>query len=313
LVLKTTKNFKVRSLGKRETFVYDIEVEKNHNFFANNILIHNSAFLHLEHVADQLKRKNPDITRDEIIDKLDKFMVKIIMPIIEDGYQELAEYMNTKTNYMRMGVEKICSSGLWVGKKKYALMCCRNEGVKLPEPELMVKGIEIVRSSTPKVVREKLKQTVKYLLTDIDKFYITLSEYKKIFCQFIPEEISFPRSVNNMEKYIDGESYKKGTPIALRSAVAYNNFIKKHKLQKKYAEIRSGEKIKFIYMKLPNPGFENVIGFLKRMPDEKKLKSYVDYDLQYEKTFLAVIRNICNHIDIPLERNTKNINDIFGG
>jgi len=271
-----------------------------------------SLFLHLVHVVDQLKIKNPNITRDAVVEKLDNFMVKIIMPIIEDGYNELAEYMNVEKNYMRMGIEKICSSGLWVGKKKYAIMCCRNEGVRLPEPELMVKGIEIVRSSTPKVVRETLKKTVKYLLTDVDKFYITLSEYKKIFCQFTPEEISFPRSVNNMEKYIDGESYRKGTPIALRSAVAYNNFIKKHKLQKKYAEIRSGEKIKFIYMKLPNPGFENVIGFLKRMPDEKSLKSYVDYNLQYEKTFLAVIRNICKHIDIPLTRNTSSINDQFG-
>lgn len=270
-----------------------------------------SLYIHLENVVNEMKKRKSVLTQFQIVDELDSFMKKIIIPIVDKGYQKLADYMGAPENCMKMGIEKICSKVLWVGRKKYAMMVCRNEGVTTPEPQLGVKGIEIVRSSTPKVIRDSLKKAIEFLLTDSDKFYDFIRDYRKIFNKFSPEEIAFPRSINNMEKYIDGESYTKGTPIALRAAFTYNKFIKKYNLQKKYSEIRSGEKIKFLYMKLPNPGFENVFGFLKRLPNEKKLHSFVDYSLQYEKTFLAVIKNICKHIGMDLEKNKKNINNLF--
>ncbi len=41
----TLEEFEVEDLGIIEEWVYDIEVEDNHNFFANNILVHNSAYI----------------------------------------------------------------------------------------------------------------------------------------------------------------------------------------------------------------------------------------------------------------------------
>lgn len=270
-----------------------------------------SAYIHLNQLVIKLKEKYPKITDLQITEKLDSFYKKVLDPIIKEGYKELKEYMNTPENKMFMARETISSKAFWTGKKKYAMLVIDDEGVRYENPELKVKGIEIVRSSTPKVVRKSLKKAVRFILEDIDKFYEYIASYRKEFDKFSPEEIAFPRGVNNMAKYIDGNSYKKGTPIALRASFAYNNFIKKHGIQQSFSEIMTGEKIKFVYMKMPNPVFENVFGFLSRMPIEKDLPKYVDYDMMYDKTFMSVINNICKHLNINTNINKNNINDLF--
>ena len=270
-----------------------------------------SAYIDLHKVAIKLKQKNPNITQKEITNKLESFTQKIILPIVHVGYDELAKYMNCNENRMQMALEKICVRAFWVGRKKYAMLVASDEGVHYLEPVLKVKGIEIVRSSTPKVIRESLKIAVKYLLEDIDKFYSFVDQYRKEFNKFSIEEISFPRSVNNLEKYKDGNGYKKGTPIAVRAAFTFNKFIKKYNLLSSFNEIRSGEKVKFIYMKVPNPVYENVFAFIKRFPTFKNMEKFVDRDLQFEKAFSAVIKKMCDHLKIPFKKNTNSINNLF--
>lgn len=270
-----------------------------------------SAYLELSKLVTKLKQKNPNTTQEEIIDKIDSFMNKVILPIVKNGYDELAEYMNVNENRMFMARETISKRAMWIGRKKYAMLVCDDEGVRYAKPKLKVKGIEIVRSSTPKVIRESLKTAVKYLLENKDKFYKFIEDYRKEFDKYSIEEIAFPRSANNLEKYKDGEGYKKGTPIAVRAAFTYNKFIKKHNLISSFTEIQSGDKIKFIYMKVPNPVYENVFSFIKKFPRFKKMDDYVDRDTQFDKAFMSVIKKMCNHIKIPHQKKTKSINDLF--
>ena len=270
-----------------------------------------SLYIELNQLVNKLIQKNPNITQKEITSKLESFVQKVILPIVHEGYEQLAEYMNCNDNRMFMAAEKICSRAFWVGRKKYAMLVASDEGVHYPEPVLKVKGIEIVRSSTPKVIRESLKIAVKYLLEDTDKFYSFIKNYKKEFDKYSIEEIAFPRSVNNLEKYKDGEGYKKGTPIGVRAAFTFNKFIKKHNLLSSFTEIQSGEKIKFCYMKTPNPVYENVFGFIKRFPNTKKMREYVDRNLQFDKAFMAVIKKMCSHLQIPYEKSKNSINDLF--
>ena len=272
-----------------------------------------SAYLELSDLVIKLKQKNSSITQEEIVDKIDSFMNKVILPIVKKGYDELAEYMNVNENRMFMARETISKRAIWIGRKKYAMLVCDDEGVRYANPKLKVKGIEIVRSSTPKVIRESLKTAVKYLLEDKDKFYDFVNDYRKEFDKYSVEEIAFPRGVNNLEKYKDGEGYKKGTPIAVRAALTFNKFIKKNKLSAFFYEIQSGDKIKFLYMKVPNPVYENVFAFLKKFPRYKKMEEYVDRNLQFEKAFEAVIKKICTHIGIPVRKESGGgINDLFG-
>ena len=112
------------------------------------------------------------------------------------------------------------------------------------------------------------------------------SKFQTKFNSHSAEDISFPRSVNGIDAYGSTNSiYSKGTPIAVRGALLYNHHLKRMKLEKKYTLIKNGDKIKFIYLKMPNPFHENVIAFPQNLPLEFGLNAYIDYDTQFEKAF----------------------------
>ena len=96
--------------------------------------------------------------------------------------------------------------------------------------------------------------------------------------------------------------YTKGTPIHVRGSILYNHHVKQHKLQKKYSEIKNGEKIKFCYLNLPNPIHENVIAYIQTLPSEFNLHNYVDYETQFDKTFLKPLEAILHIIGWQTEK-----------
>lgn len=272
-----------------------------------------SAYLSIEHFVNVIKKKHPDIKINNLLDLIDSFTKKVLQPIINEGYDELAKYMNANENCMIMKREKVCETGIWTGKKKYALLVWDDEGVRFSDTQLKVKGFEIVKSSTPKIIRDKLKEGMKLILTDKEKLPDFVSKTRKEFYSYDPEEIAFPRGVTKLKKIDDygrDEWEYKGMPIHIRAARAYNDYITKNDLISQYPLIRKGEKIKFLYMKMPNPGLENVFAFLKRMPEE--MKQYVDYKKQYQKSFLAFFENIeKNCLTVIRFKNEVIINDLF--
>jgi hypothetical protein len=76
------------------------------------------------------------------------------------------------------------------------------------------------------------------------------------------------------------------------------------KLQKKYEQIKDGEKIRFAYMKMPNPIHENVIAVISQLPPEFGLDQYIDYDMQFDKAFLDPLRVILNTINWHTEKQS---------
>ena len=127
-----------------------------------------------------------------------------------------------------------------------------------------------------------------------------------------PEEIAFPRSVNGVEKYkSDIKVYTKGTPMHVRGALMFNEFVKRKKITNRYPIIKDGEKIKFIHCKMPNPIGENIISFLSTLPVEFDMHKYIDYDMQFEKAFLDPLRFIAESIDWQLEK-IATLEDFFG-
>ena len=138
-----------------------------------------SVYLDLHYFVIKLLEKHPNLSNVQIAKVVDNFSEKVITPIIDEGYQKLAEYVGANENRMFMKREKISTKGLWTGKKKYALLTLYDEKVIYPSEVLKVKGIETVRSSTPKLVREKLKEVLKLVMTDEEKllFYLKWIEY----------------------------------------------------------------------------------------------------------------------------------------
>ena len=125
------------------------------------------------------------------------------------------------------------------------------------------------------------------------------SDFKKLD----PAMVAFPRSCNNLAKYVSNLSiYSKGTPIHVRGSLLYNHYVKKNNLEAKYSAIANGEKIKFVYLTKPNPIRENVISFISDFPIELGLGKYIDYDLMFEKSFLEPLKAILDAIGWEVEK-----------
>lgn len=288
-------DFEIECLGEIEEYVYDIEIEDNHNFFANNILVHNSCFISLDGICD---------TADEA----DKFYKEKLDIIIKKCYDDLCSYLNAKENLLILKREKICSHYLITAPARYACLIVDKEGVRYKEPKLEITGMEVVRSSTPKYIKPYLKETLIKMMKE-DKLSDYIDNVRREFNKQPSDVIAFPRSANNLSKWINSNgSFVSGTPIGVRAAINYNKYNEKIGKESRIVE---GDKIKFVYMKKPNPVFnEHVMGFIRTMPD-KQLDRYVDYKTQFDKVYYSVISKIANNVGINLEQGKETLEDIF--
>jgi DNA polymerase elongation subunit (family B) len=242
---------------------------------------------------------------------IDKFCEEKIQPFITSKYEELAEYTNAYDQKMVMGREVIADKGIFTAKKRYILNVHDN-GHLLPEPKLKIMGIEAVRSSTPSACRDKIKEALKLIMTtDEDTLIKFITDFKEEFVTMKPEDISFPRGVNGISKYTSSSGIKSGTPIHVRGSIIYNMILRDMKLTKKYSLIKDAEKIKFLYLLERNPSHQNIISFVTTLPTEFGLDEYIDYDLQFEKSFLEPLKVILKTIGWEAEK-TGSLEDFFG-
>ncbi len=249
----------------------------------------------------------------KIVTILDQICKDKLEPFIEKSYEELADYVNAYTQKMEMKRENIADRGIWTAKKRYILNVWDSEGVRYEEPKLKIMGIEAVKSSTPAPCRTMIKEALKIMMNGTEDEVIDYIEKCRVkFNNLPPEDLAFPRSVSDVDKYRAHSSiYSKGTPIHVRGSLLYNHYIKEKKLDNKYTLIGNGEKIKFCYLKKANPIRENVISFISDFPVELGLDRYIDYDLQFNKAFLDPMRVILDSIGWNVEK-TVNLELFFG-
>ena len=250
-----------------------------------------SLYIGVKDVVDKFKPVNP-------VSFLDEFGSKAIEPMLDKAFDKFAKESNAYTNRMVMKREAIADRGVWTAKKRYILNVHNNEGVQYAEPKIKVTGIEAVKSSTPQVCRTAMKEMFKIIVNgDEEKTQEAIKLFKEHFKSLSPDEVAFPRGVTNISKWASASTiYEKGTPIHVRGSLLYNRQIRNKGLEKKYEIIQNGDKIKFIYLMVPNAIQENVIAFPGHLPEDLELHKYINYDLQFEKTFLAPIEIILNAI-----------------
>ena len=251
--------------------------------------------------------------KNKVVDFLDKVCSEQMEKIIDKSYQKLAEYVNAYEQKMVMKRENIADRALWTAKKRYIMNVYDAEGIRYEEPQLKIMGIEAIRSSTPAACKDKMKHIFKIIMNGTEEDAINyIDEFREEFRTLKAEDIFFPRSVRGITKYYDAaQLYIKGSPIHVKGALIYNKLLKDKKLLNAYPTIKDGEKIKFAYLKKPNPVGDTVIAILNQLPKEFGLEEYIDYDLQFQKAFIEPMSSVMGAVGWQTE-HISDLSEFFG-
>jgi len=271
-----------------------------------------SIYLHLGGLVEGVFDKTQRADAEKIITFMDKVCEEKIQPFIDKTYQELADYVHAYDQKMKMKREVLADKAIWTAKKRYILNVYNSEGVQYAEPQMKIQGLEAIKSSTPAACREKIKEALKIIIKGSEsQLQDYIAEFRTTFKNLPVEDISFPRSVNGIDTYSDTKTvWTKGTPIHVRGALVYNHMIDQMGLQKTVQKIQEGEKIKFIYLREPNNFKTDVISFVNRMPKEFNIEQFVDYELQFEKSFVDPLTIILDKISWKAIK-TSSLEDFF--
>jgi len=286
-------NRKMNSLLKTESEDYVVAIDTD------------SLYMRFGKLVDKFEPKNP-------VGFLDEVCKSSIEPALAEAYEDLATKFGCITNRMVMAREVIADRAIWTGKKRYILNVHNNEGVQYTEPKIKVTGIEAIRSTTPAPCHEALKEIFKVIMTGSEsKTQRAIEQFRAYFKTLPVEDIAFSVGVSNLEKWVDGAMvYKKGCPIHVRGSLVFNKALRESGLDRRHRLISGGDKVRYVYLKLPNPVKENIVTFPDYMPPELGLHKYVDYDKQFNKSFLSPIEAILKEIGWQSEE-TQTLEDFF--
>ena len=248
-----------------------------------------------------------EMDTQQTVSYLDKVCEQLLEPFIDKKYEELAQYVNAFDQKMKMKREAIANKAIWTAKKRYILNVYNLEGVAYAKPKLKMQGIEAIRTSTPAVCRGAIKEALEVIMNkneeDLQKY---IADFRVEFSSMPFEQVAFPRSVRDLDKYKDATTiYSKGTPINVKGALIFNHALKKTKLDKKYELVSNGQKIKYSYMKTPNPHQCSVISCPDKLPPELGMDKYIDHDMQFDKSFLEPIKTIVGAIGWEVEKRAN--------
>jgi DNA polymerase elongation subunit (family B) len=334
-----TKDYEIKSLGIQNKMVFDIEVKDNHNFFGNDILLHNSDYIKIDKIVEKIITKKfnkpfEEFSEDEIkklTDYILKFIEKEIQPVVDESVKEVQDILNAyHKGFVGAKVEKIMVSGIFVAKKKYAVAKIWEEGSYYTSPSLSVTGLDLVRSSTPEFAKQVFEKALEIMLLGNET---ELQNYLKNVKNEFNEIVKTPRGIKSVSRIsgvnsLNYKQYEDGwyryvydengnivkklpAPINSRASILHNKYIKDNNLEEKFELIEEGGKVNFVYLKTPNPIGENVIAFMDEdFLEVAGLINYVDKELQFEKIIEQPLKIISNVLTWELKK-TSSLNGLF--
>jgi len=240
-----------------------------------------------------VKKRFPDLDVGND-DRMSKAILEIaseVQAYLNHGYDYFAKkFCNLDKHRFDIKQEVIAKSGLFVTKKRYGLKIINDNGKKVDK--LMVKGLDTVRSSFPVAMRTMLSKVLEDILMSVpkkklDEFIINFKDSMKLM-DF--NKIAIPIGVKGINKYHNknGDIFKShylGTPVHVKSALYYNDFLKYNKISRQYSGIASGDKIKWVYLKQNPLGLSTIAYKGYEDPPEVLdfIRKYIHHTKIYDK------------------------------
>lgn len=165
-------------------------------FSGYRVLKDHPAFKNCEWTNDSIIQLYDSIA-DETNKTFPAFMAKTFNTSLERGA------------IIRAGRELVASRGLFIKKKKYAVLMYDKEGKRLDENgkpgSLKVMGLDLKRADTPKVMQEFLSSLLMNLLTGVpqEQMFDDIREFRKTFKLRPGWEKGSPKKVANLGKFAD--------------------------------------------------------------------------------------------------------------
>jgi DNA polymerase elongation subunit (family B) len=236
---------------------------------------------------------------------IDAFCEHQLEKLLSDAFESLRESMNAKEQALHMKREAIADRCVFIAKKRYLMNIRHNEEVIYTEPKVKIVGIESARSSTPVAVRQAIKDIVKLALQkDEQSIQEYIAKFRKSYETLPFTEIAKASTANGLTSYASSDTiFIKGTPQHTKAALLYNSHITKSDVD--LEPIFEGEKIKYMYLREPNPMGCDVIAVPSQLPKELGLEEYLDRDLQFEKTLIKPIKAILDILGWAPEKINK--------
>lgn len=215
-------------------------------------------------------------------------------------------------NIHEFELETVSKAGIYLAKKKYLKGLAFSKGNFYSEPKISGTGIEIIKSTTPKLCRTILKDLMKSLMFDFDDstpenreeyiayFNDKLQEYRKQFYQAEYEDISQSVGTGDYKKYVindkDSLLFEKGCPVSVHAVARFNYLA--HKNGEDHLKFYSG-KIKYYNIRTGlNKGDTGYFGFpAGELPD---WAPKMDKLTQWQKTIIDPINRFLEVMKIPL-------------
>lgn len=308
----------IEDLGIMEIDVYDIEVEDNHNFFGNDILVHNSGYFSFACLVDEIPYFNEMERMEQYTffrDMMNNMSKKLLEPYYQIRFNKWSESFNS-INKVHFKQEKIIHDQIVFAKKKYVCFVLDSEGKPINPTSIKdwsdyfaVTGLEIKRTDASKAVQafaeevlckivgiQKINGEISFVkesnADDINKDIISL---KRHFRELPFEDMCMNKAVKNIEKYATDDALRKllpKTPIQNKIAMQFNQVIKPA-LKIQSADFQSGSRLRYVYVKkAKNKWGIDCVAWNGSYPEQYHKAFEIDYDLIFQKSIMAIIERL---------------------
>ena len=267
-----------------------------------------SIYFHIEPFMEKYQEQNPNLSIGEYTDWVNSFEEKVIQPTIQETVNDFAYELNAyNKDVIKSEREIIADAVLFVAKKKYLARVRDSEGTRYPDdnPYMKAMGLEIAKSSTSVWAKKKLKDSINKILDGTEEELSNwIKEIKEDFTKANLNDLAQVGAASNLDYNLTD----KGIPFGSRAAICHNIYIKEYNKDETYSPLQAGEKTKRLFLIEPNPLKSNIIAFSS---DNfiNEIKDYIDYDTNFEKSFLNPLQLMVECLNWDLNKKTESLED----